>query len=461
MEIINLEDHVVIWEMYHKYHPMMAKGAWIVFTKDGLLTKPKDLPYSHGELPCEPLTDIDLPGETNGVSFFQMVKHITGAYNNLTNMILRNFILVGHPKWMLPAGAAQIDQLGNDITVVQYKGPTPPQLVNANTTGSEVFQFRDKLKEEAQQIGGVFGSSRGEPPPGIKAGVALQFLDEKEAERSNEEVLKFNEWIRRVSKKTIAVCGDYYQASDKRMIRVIGKNNEWMSIFFDVSNLSKDYDIRIQNSSALPQSKAARAQTLFDLSERFPDEVDPKHVLELLDMAQSDKFIDIATVAIRSAEAENEMIMQSKSIPEPKEYEHHIQHWKIHTRQAQEFSFKNQTPPEIQQSLIDHIMATEMLMYDMAKKNTKFAEEIAQLDQFPMFFVPINSPSSISSAPSSEQLTEASLSGVEDYLQEQEPLEGSVEQEPVSPPMPSMESQIQGGAQAAPEPGPIEPTGAV
>ena len=53
--------------------------------------------------------------------------------------------------------------------------------------------------------------------------MALQFLSEQESERHNEDVLKFNEWIKQVARKTIAVAGDYYDPSDKRMIRVIGK----------------------------------------------------------------------------------------------------------------------------------------------------------------------------------------------------------------------------------------------
>ena len=143
----------------------------------------------------------------HGVSFFEQIKGLTGTYNNLTNMLIRNAVMVSHPKWFVPAGSVALDRLGNDITIAQYKGPTPPSLAVPPSIPADLFKFRDALKEEFQQISGVFGVSRGEPPAGIKAGVALQFLSEQESERYNELVLKWNEVIRQGAEMTIAEIG--------------------------------------------------------------------------------------------------------------------------------------------------------------------------------------------------------------------------------------------------------------
>lgn len=199
-EVQNLNNEVVVWEFYHKSTPHMENGRYCVFTNDCVLLNEK-LPYTHGELPFERYTDIDVPGEVHGMSFFETVKALTSSYNNLTNMILRNQYLVAHPKWMMPKGAANIESLGNDITVVQYSGPQPPVLVQASPTPPEVMTMLQSLKEQFQQISGIFGVSRGEPPPGIKSGVALQFLNEQENERFNAQILKWNELVRKVAFK--------------------------------------------------------------------------------------------------------------------------------------------------------------------------------------------------------------------------------------------------------------------
>jgi hypothetical protein len=387
MELVSTKRETIKFTFWHRRAPQMDKGRKIVFTSDVILEN-TEFPFSHGELPCVRFTDQDIPGELHGSSFYEQIKGLTGTYNNLTNMLIRNIVMVSHPKWMVPAGSVALDRLGNDITIVQYKGPQPPILANAQSVPGDVFSFRDKLKEEFQQISGVFGVSRGEPPAGIKAGVALQFLSEQESERYNELVLKWNEMIRQIAEMTIAVAGDYYDKSDERMIRILGKNNEYMTEFFKVSALEKDYDIRVQNSSALPKSVAARTQTLLDLSERFPDQFSGEQVIDMLDLAQSDKFVDAATVAVRTAEAENEKLyeVEDAETMAPTEFENHILHWKIHTRQMQEFRFKYKTDQAIQQRFKDHVMAHEMLMTEQAKKSPAFAEQLNTLPMFPMFY---------------------------------------------------------------------------
>lgn len=384
-----LANECMLWTFYHRKTEMLPTGAEIKFIGDRVVSV-KELDSSSGKLPVERLTDVDMPGELHGVSFIQVIKGLTGTYNNITNMIVRNQVLVSHPKWMYAQGSINVDALGNDITNVSVKGPIMPQLVQTNPTPRELFEFRGLLKEEFQQISGVFGVSRGEPPPGIKAGIALQFLAEQENERMNEMVLKYNDWVRRIGIKTIERCADNYQPDDERMMMILGKNNKWMSTFFDVKYLSKQYDIRVQNSSALPQSKAARTQYLLDLNEKFPAQITPEQVLDQLDLAQPDKFVDIATVSVKAAEAENESIMEGTAeLHDPKEYEDHIIHWITHVKQVREWSFKNQSPKELQEKMEAHILAHEMLMVKklMTNPNPLYQEMVAtRCPGFPLFF---------------------------------------------------------------------------
>jgi len=453
MQLVSTRRECLLYTFWHRRTEQMDKGRKLVFTNEVLLEN-TEFPFSHRELPCVRFTDMDLPGELHGMSFYEQIKGLTGTYNNITNMLIRNIVMVSHPKWMVPAGSVALDRLGNDITIVQYKGPQAPVLASSQSVPSDVFAFRDKLKEEFQQISGVFGVSRGEPPPGIKAGVALQFLSEQESERYNELVLKWNEVIRQTAAMTIAVAGDYYDKSDERMIRILGKNNEYMTEFFKVSALEKDYDIRVQNSSALPKSVAARTQTLLDLSERFPDQFTGEQVIEMLDLAQSDKFTDAATVAVRTAEAENEKLYEVEDAEElaPVEFENHILHWKIHTRQMQEFQFKYRTSPEIQKRFKDHVAAHEMLMMEQGIKSPAFAEQLSKLPMFPMFYVeqvaPMMPPAPMMPEPV-KPLTQgvAQMPGLPIN-----PLVGGEAQLPTLEPQPNLEAQVGG-----PMP-PVEPT---
>jgi hypothetical protein len=300
-------------------------------------------------------------------------------------------VMVGHPKWMLPAGSAKLESLGNTITTVQFKGPVAPQLVTAPTTPREFFEFRNMLKEDFMQHADVSMTGRGDPPPGVTAAVALQYLSEMENERWNESVLKYNEAILQVAIQTIAVGGDYYDEKDERMIRLLGQNNKWMSIAFDVAHLSKDYDVRIQSSSALPESKAAKTEYLLFLNERFPERVDADSVLNMLDIASSEKFINVSTVSVRAAEAENEILMSENStrkVSPPSDEEDHVQHWKCHVRKMREWSFKNQVPKDIQERFKEHVMAHEMMMSKKGLTNPAYGQSLqpVMLEGFPLLF---------------------------------------------------------------------------
>lgn len=382
---------VQLYHFYHKRCGVLEKGRFITFTKEGILSN-KEFPYSHRELPCIRFVDLQNPGEQHGVSFFDDVRGKSGAYNNLTNMILRNEYLVGHPKWMMPAGAADIRELGNSITVVQYKGSTPPQLVQANPTGAGAYNLRQAFKEEIMEDSDVSRTGNGTPPQGITAAVALQYLSELEAERWNEPVLSHNESILQLTQQTICVAGDYYDTSDKRMIRVQGEGNEWMSEFIDSAVLSKDYDVRVQNSSAIAESKSARIQTLMDMAEKFPNEVSPDQILDMYEFAQSKKFVKEATISLRAAEAENESILSGKDVPDPVDYEDQITHWRVHVKKMREWSFKNRTPAAVQKKLKDHVLATEMLMAETAAKSPAFAQKLTALEGYPLFYVATPQP---------------------------------------------------------------------
>jgi hypothetical protein len=383
-----LQNETLVVEMWHKKTKQMPHGRKIVFTKDCLLEN-TICPYSHGEIPYIRLTDIETPGELHGRSFYSNIKGLQAQLNNLTSMIVRNQQLVAHPKWFVPtASNVKVEALGNDITIVRYHGTQPPILSQANPTPTEVFNFRDKLKEDMQLVSGVFGVSRGEPPPGIKAGVALQFLNEQENERANAEVAKYNDFIVKTARMTLSTCADYYEDTDKRTIMVLGRNSEWASMGIETKDLVRPFDIRIQNSTALPQSKAARVQYLMDLKEKFPTVISDEQFLDMLDFGQTEKFMDEATSAVRAAEAENDSLLNGSDVEPPEGYEMLIQHWKVHTKEIQTRSYKKNVPQEIKQKFQDHIMATEMLMVEAGKKNPQYMQALSTLPQFPMFFEP-------------------------------------------------------------------------
>lgn len=387
MKMRDAKNEVVVWEFYHRNTEFMGKGRKICFTDDCILSS-TDNPFEDGELPFERYSGIDLPGEINAVSIIERIKDLCGVYNNLTNMIIRNQSLTSHPKWAIQAGSVKLDELGNDITIMQVKGPIMPQLIQCNPTPAEVFNFRERVKQEILVLAAVQGMSHGELPPGVTANVALQFVAEQENERWNQDILKWNDFVKRVAVKSLSRMAQFYDPADKRFVRLLGKDNAWRIQFLDIKALSNSYDVRVQNSSAFPATKTSRINTMLDLAQRFPAQVPAEQILDMFDMAQYPRFVNQATVSVKAAEAENEKMLSGQEIVEPQDIEDHIQHWNSHIKEVRNWKFKNQTPKEIQQLLRDHIMTHEMLMVERARRSQTYDAQLEALQGFPAIYVP-------------------------------------------------------------------------
>ncbi len=385
LETRKLIDQAIVFEFWHKKTELVPEGRYAKFTRTTIL-EDGDHNYNHGCFPFERITDLDIPHVLHGVSQYEMVKPIQNMHNNLSTLLAKNIWLTGHAKWVMPKGACKIEALGNDNTIVQYQGPVPPQLLQVQPNPPEAYGFRDKLKEEMEQIYAVHGISRGQPPQGVTAAVALQFLNEQESERASSEISKHNTLIRCIAKKTLAVAGDYYETDDDRMLNILGKDQRYLVKHFDASNLTSSYDIRVKNGNALAESKAGRTQRIIELVQYKPEALSAERIVDLLDLGQVDKMTTLMTEAIRSAESENEDMLESVEVDEPREWEDHILHWRTHVKMMQARSFKEETPIEVREKHKHHVMITEFLMTEKAKVNPLFQAKVAELDLFPIFY---------------------------------------------------------------------------
>ncbi len=385
-----LEEDTVYYEFYHKKTKHCPEGSYIKFTDDVILEM-SGIPFSHGKLPFVRITDMDIPEQLNGVSQYELVKPIQNMHNNLSTLLAKNIYMMGHAKWVMPRGACKIESLGNDNTIVQYQGPIAPQMMQTIPNPQEAYSFRDSLRNEMGQIYGVQGVSRGQPPKGITAAVALQFLNEQEQERNSTTVIKHNDMIKSLANMTIAVCGDNYDANDGRMLRIVGKNNRYSIRHFDTANLHKSYDVRLELGSGLPESKAGKVQRIIEVMQMKPTLLSDERWIDLLDLGNSDKMNSLMTVSIRAAESENEDIMAGRFVGDPEEFEDHIIHWKTHTKSMQERTFKEECPIDYREEMMEHIAIHEFLMVEKAKTNPAFEARLAELPNFPVFpngFVP-------------------------------------------------------------------------
>ena len=380
---------VRVSHLYHRSTSRLDQGRYVKWTR-GVILENTVNPYELDDrriIPMHRMTDIEIPGMANGESTVRQGRNLQKLFNNSFSMVARNQFYFAHPKWMVPNGTVSVEALANQQSLVKYKGPQPPILAQPNPTGNETFQWMELVEENLQKVMGVFGQSRGEPPSGITAAVALAFLDEQESERANSAIAKHNDAIRSIARQTLSIMGWLYDDNEERLNELLGRSRASELSFFKFADLGNITDMRVATSSALPRQKASRLQTILDLQERFPEELSNRQVLDMLDLGQKDKYISVATTAVRMAEKEEALLDAKGEMPDVEEYELHTEHYRVHLARINDPSFKTYSTPAKKEKLAEHIAAHEMFMLQKAEANPIFLEQLmTQFPQFPAFF---------------------------------------------------------------------------
>lgn len=380
------------FHFYHRSTEMLEQGRYIKFTRGKILiNKPNDKYRGRDYRAIFPWVrsiDIDTPGVLNGDATVTHGRGPQQVYNNLVSLRVRNRFLFSYPKWWAPSKSIKIETLANGTSVGFYKGPAAPTLSQPAINESNEAAMLQEAKGDLQQIMGVYGVSRGDPPAGVTAAVALTFLDEQESERANVGVQTQTSMQKELAERTLWLMSDNYEDDEGRLEALLGKNEAAQLGDFKMADLRSIGDIMIQNTTALPQQKSARLQWILDIKKEFPELVPADLAVDLLGLGDVERMRNIITVAIRKAESENGRMMNGADVPDALPFEYHLAHYRLHIRQMNELSY-DKLPKASQKRFKTHTAGHEFEMLEVAKRNPQFlALVLKEFPGFPYFYVP-------------------------------------------------------------------------
>ena len=426
-------QQVEIITLWHRSTREIPKGLMIKFTRDVILEN-GDNPFNHGQLPFERLVFLDIPGELNGGSPYTDLKELPASINKLYSIMIRDRSLAS-PKLMIPVGS-----LGTNTTqtnkpgIIEYKGGVPPTWSVPNMVSNDILVMIDRLESTFEKLSNTSGTRRGDSLPNIEAFKAFTFFEEQAIKRDSTQIAKHRDYLERLYLKILLTAAQFYSKDDERVLKIIGKHNQYLLESFDIKDLTHSYDIRVQTTSALGDSPAGRKQIVIELAQAFPTMFTQEKIADMLELSTPDAFFDQATAAVNAAEQENEMMMAGKEVAEPQNFEDLLLHWESDLKQFSDPSMKKTLPkdPALANAAIDlaingagmetvdgelmpieippelaklgkspailaikHLHSTEGLIFSHALKNPTFANSLLdkQFEAFPVF---LDAPLSIS-----------------------------------------------------------------
>lgn len=388
------ESFTKVYHFYHRSHEFLHEGRHLICSESKVLLNQslKDLPtlIDTQDLPLVRFTDLDIGFGVRGTPIlFRNARNIVGGYNRLTNQIYKN-LEAESPKIMIHETAGvDAQRMESGVVVMEWRGNIKPTIETPTTNTNSIFKFREDLKKNIMEAGMQTPMVRGDTPNAqLDSFIALQHFEDQRVQLAAPDIKGHVKSIEHLYRYMILIAKDHYDQEDQRLIKIVGRNNKYNLKFFNPENLNKVYDVKITTTGNLANSKAARTQLIMTLKREFPNLMSDEVFIDMLGLSSSDKFQNSITVAVNSAEAENEDMLNGVQTEAPERYEDLITHWDTHRIPIQSQEYKL-APPNIKELFERHLTATEKLMYDQMAESPVFASRIQGLRQFPMFYSPL------------------------------------------------------------------------
>lgn len=381
-------DYVVEVEFYHKPTQFLDSGFYAKFCS-GTLLETSPLPFK--KLPIARFTDYDDLITPHGRSFLTDIRPPLILHNKLLNLMYRNVAIAGHPKLLVQRGTVNLTSMAAGPLIVEYDGQVRPEIMTFNAIGGEVFSLAQTFMNQIQQVAGVFGLSRGDTVPNARAAEILSIYQEQEEQRNGPLTDKWIAWIEKLAKLTLDCAAENYKSDDNRALRIFGKNNGYkLRRLLEVDGLKGPSSVIVERTTSLDDTRQGKINKIVQLQQLpmgdgAPGVFKREQIIRMLDLADTETFFDLYTAAVDSAQSENEDMYEGFPVEAPQPYQNLPVHWNEHFlfMQSKEFSDTTSVPQAVRQLFAEHLLATEYLMYEKAKRSFAFAQELMTLPHFP------------------------------------------------------------------------------
>jgi hypothetical protein len=392
-ERLDWVNHCMVVTYYHKPNRFLPNGKMVKFTP-GAVLESTDFPYSHGKLPFIFDTDIDVQGELTGRPFVANIEKLQRLHDMISSSAARGFAISNSPKWVYAKGSIDPNKLANQYSSLEFKGPLAPRLETFNGVPQASMPMLEWTEKGIEKAATIYGISRGEPPTGVKAAVALQFLDEQELQRESRGMSKRQRRIIELNKMTLSMIQQFYTKEDGRILKILGEDNQYLVLDLQTMDLSGEFDIRIENSSSLPDSKTGKIAAILDLN--TATQADPmfnkEAIAQMLDLGNDRRFKQQSTAGLKAAQFKLQNMLTGKPAQEPRDFDDFIVEYPIFIAALRQREFKGEDP-KIIEVLSSYIYGMEFLMWKKSQMNPIFKQKIMMFNDYPIFYkVPLMAP---------------------------------------------------------------------
>lgn len=261
-------------------------------------------------------------------------------YNVGRQQLITQRDVLSKPQWLSPR-EAKLGPTRNDTgDLWEYDArgtPHPPIRVDPPGLSTAHVQTAGDALRDMQTISAQSEVSQAQVPEGVRSGVAIRALQEKDTMVVRPIIAAMESRWQRYTRHLLQLCSRFMQTP--RMVDVYGESRQADVHWFKGIDMSGNTHYRVRPGSMMPRSRAFEQQMFLDaVAAGMLDPMDPeirRYGMQVLEIGGLDKvFLELDLDRRRAAQEEQMFLMPdpdpSFAFPDVDEHDDHEAHLRSH-----------------------------------------------------------------------------------------------------------------------------------
>ncbi len=309
------------------------KGMVITWAGTTILEGPMPFPYDHGKLPFIQWNLLPGLGSREGRTWVTDLIPLQVDYNDARSReaTIRRVLT---PKILAPTGSIDPNRVSSRVEIINY-APTGDKPTFAIPDSGWMAQFEAGMNRADGEMGDRAGQqdvSAGKAPTSSMPAAAILALQEADDTRLAISAKELAAGIMETGWHILQLVRQFW--TEERVVRTWSESGDLEVQRFQGNEVAESLDIHVSAESALPKSKAARAQLAVELWQAGII-TDPRLYIRLLDIPGTDFISEGLSKAAKQAVRENGKLRKGEQVV-VQPFHNHLVHLEEHHNEMME-----------------------------------------------------------------------------------------------------------------------------
>lgn len=302
-------EFIPLYTFMHGKTQAVVDGRITHFLKDGEILNDAPLPYKR--VPVFRVATSNTEESIFGYSVAFDLLPIQEMIDVLISTVATNQKNHGVIDIISPRGSnLSIPKQSPGMNFLEYdivQQGVKPEVLDKLKTAPEIFNFTKDLIGFMQEITGVNSAVRGNPPPGLTAGVSLALLSSNAIQFSRRLEESYAQFAEDHGTTTIQILQEYAQTP--RVVQIVGKYDSVLTKEFKAEDLSQISRVTVSMGNPLMRTTAGR----MNMAENFLKNgwiTNPDQLVQVLETGRYEPAFEQKRMENMTIRQENERLME-------------------------------------------------------------------------------------------------------------------------------------------------------